>query len=203
MADPLTDIGAAVTPQRSRAAVVWFRNQILRAMGRPVREAQIAPGAERLRTKPDIVRRIDRMSTQSIGAMCSFVYDPKHKGILPYYDVYPLIFVIDVKADRFLGINLHYLHPNLRRRLMIELLRLSRIDGGRRIALTYNFLKRATGDARFYEPCVKRYLRSRVHSSFVFMPIEEWHLAAALPLQRFIKQPEGVVWADSARMIGE
>ena len=199
--DPLTEIGRELTPQRTRGAVVWFRNQILRVTGRPVREEPVAPGTQRLKTKPDIVRPLTRVTNESIGAMCTFAYDPKYKGFLPYYDRYPIIFVVHVKADRFLGINLHYLPPEMRKALMIELLKINKIDSGRRIELSYNFLKGATGNVRFYKPCIKQYLKSHVYSSFAFVPAEEWHLAAALPLQRFIKQPDSIVWADSVRML--
>jgi len=201
MADPLTDIGAALTPQRSRAAVQWFQNQILRSMGRPVATEPTAPGVAPLRTKPDVVRTVQRVTPASIGSMCSFVYDPKHKRTLPYYDVYPLVFIVHVKPDRFLGINLHYLHPEMRKRLMIDLLRLNKLDSGRRLDMSYAILKRATNDVRFFAPCVKVYLRNFVRSGHVFIPIEEWHMAAALPLQRFVKQPESTVWADSSAAV--
>jgi hypothetical protein len=67
---------------------------------------------------PEPFRRIQDLTENSIGKMYSFVYDPKTKEQLPYYDIYPLVFPIEYYNDGFLGINLHYLPPVLRARLM-------------------------------------------------------------------------------------
>jgi hypothetical protein len=56
------------------------------------------------------------------GTMVLFVYNAKWKKILPYYDQHPLIFPIHVEADRFLGINLHYLPISYRAQMMDALL---------------------------------------------------------------------------------
>ena len=50
--------------------------------------------------------------------MFMFIYDPKHKDTLPFYDTFPLVFPIEIYSDSFLGINLHYLPPVLRAKLM-------------------------------------------------------------------------------------
>jgi hypothetical protein len=68
--------------------------------------------------KENIVNTIDE---KSIGKMYTFFYDPKHKETLPYYDLFPLIFVVGPAAGGFLGINLHYLPPVLRAKLMDSL----------------------------------------------------------------------------------
>ena len=49
-----------------------------------------------------------------VGEMYMFMYDAKHKDTLPYYDRFPLIFMLERYNNGFLGLNLHYLHPRLR-----------------------------------------------------------------------------------------
>ena len=52
-----------------------------------------------------------------LGFIVNFVYLPKWKDELPYYDALPLSVVLYVAGDRFLGINLHYVPWTKRIRL--------------------------------------------------------------------------------------
>ena len=53
------------------------------------------------------------------GRMFMYFYDPKHKKTLPYYDRFPLIFMVE-KAERgFYGLNLHYL-PHKQRAIFFD-----------------------------------------------------------------------------------
>ena len=38
-----------------------------------------------------------------------FVYDPKTKAKLPFYDTFPLVLPIDTFRGGFIGLNFHYL----------------------------------------------------------------------------------------------
>ena len=51
------------------------------------------------------------------GRMFMYFYDPKTKETLPYYDKFPLIFMVGPAQGGFYGINLHYLPPQLRAKL--------------------------------------------------------------------------------------
>ena len=48
-------------------------------------------------------------------------------------------------------------------------------------------------------PCVHRYLNRYIKSEIAFIPPKEWELALFLPMQRFQKKAETVVWKDSVR----
>ena len=41
------------------------------------------------------------------GRLYFFLYDPKTKDELPYYDRFPLVLVLEKYDDGFLGLNLH------------------------------------------------------------------------------------------------
>jgi hypothetical protein len=144
------------------------------------------------------------INARSIGRMYSFFYDAKGKATLPYWDRYPLIFPIEIYGDGFLGINLHYLPPLLRARLMDSLYSLvnnNKGDETTRLIASYKILK---GSSRFklFEPCVKRYLNSQVRSKFMYISPKEWDMALMLPTERFVGSPKSTAHGASSKMVG-
>ena len=69
----------------SREARDWFRTKALSV--RRVQDAKITQTQEPF-------RRLQNLSINSIGKMYMFVYNPKHKDTLPFYDTFPLIFLL-------------------------------------------------------------------------------------------------------------
>lgn len=139
----------------------------------------------------------------TIGKMLFYGYDPKHKATLPYYDKFPLIFPIEKYSDGFLGINLHYLPPVYRARLMDALydtMNNKRYDDSSRLILTYKLLKNAS-KFRYFKPCIKRYLTSHIRTNMVEIPVEEWDYVMFLPLARFEKMSQRKVWDESIATI--
>ena len=51
-----------------------------------------------------------------------YMYDPKLKATLPYYDRFPLVFPFSKTPDGFIGLNMHYLPYQLRMVLLDRLL---------------------------------------------------------------------------------
>ena len=99
--------------------------------------------------------------------MYTFFYDPKTKKDLPYYDRFPLIFKIKNVSGGFLGINMHYLPPQLRARLMDALYPLvtnRKYDETTRLRLTYDVLNSAA-KYRFFKPTIKKYLNCLLYTS--------------------------------------
>lgn len=164
-----------------------------------------AARASRMTTPMVMNQNRSRMkNNEQIGSMYLFVYDPKHKKTLPYYDTYPLIFVINKYDDGFLGINFHYLPPALRARLMDSLYELqnnTKLNPQTRLKVSYQILKSAAR-YKYFKPTVKRYLYSHVRSRFMLIRPIEWDMTLFLPLARFKKAPIMKVWKDSRAMIG-
>jgi hypothetical protein len=133
-----------------------------------------------------------------------FLYDPKGKKELPYYDRFPLVFPVDFETDGFYGLNMHYLPPVLRAKLYDSLLELKTKSENEnisaveltRIRITYTLLKKAAR-FRFFKPCFKHYLYKQVRSPFIIVPEEEWNITMFLPSEQFKKATKEQVWKDS------
>ena len=69
----------------------------------------------------DLIRDGKRDNRPFYGRLNMFIYDPKFKKTLPYYDTFPLVLPLEKYSDGFLGINLHYLPIPLRIRLLDRL----------------------------------------------------------------------------------
>jgi hypothetical protein len=192
-------VRAGQVPARTVSARNWFRNLARQTTG-------IQPNTI-IKTAP----KIQLTRVPQVGFMYHFFYDPKTKDDLPYYDRFPLVFPFKrgfvrqraIESGSFLGINLHYLPPQLRARLMDGLYTISTdktFDENTRIRLSYNILNKAS-KFRFFKPCVKRYLVNRVRSRFVKINADQWDTALFLPTERFVKKSKSYVQRQSRKML--
>lgn len=138
-----------------------------------------------------------------IGKMFLYFYDAKWKKELPYWDKFPLIFVVELYEDGWLGLNLHYLPITLRMKLFDRLLQLANdksLDKITKLKLSYSLLK---GFSQFPEakPCIKKYLASHVRSQLMPIDAIDWEIALFLPVEQFQKQPKEHVWKESRKII--
>lgn len=182
-------IRAGQVPARTASARAWFRNR--------------AKGADTSAQEILQKERAKQRRSVEVGSMYLFSYDPKHKKTLPYYDRYPLIFMIGEAKGGFLGINTHYLPLALRARLMDALYTLTNnknYDDSTRLRISYNILKSAS-KYKLFKPCVKHYLGNHVRSRFIEISPAEWDVALWLPLQRFEKASADQVYRDSREKV--
>lgn len=178
----------------TKQAVDWLRQQALKTKN-------INP--QSLIDDAGAFKRMVGLSENSIGKMYMFSYDPKHKETLPYYDNYPLIFPVEYYGDSFLGINLHYLPPVLRAKLMDALMATinnKKYDKTTKLVLSYQILKGAS-KFKYFEPCLKKYLFSHVKSPFVYIAPNEWNIALMLPTERFVGASKTQVFKDSTSAV--
>lgn len=146
-------------------------------------------------------RRIMRIH---IGRMIMFYYDPKHKGTLPYYDTFPLVFPIKLYRNGFLGMNMHYLPKKFRASLLDSLYSLyddKHLDERNKLIISYNMMQ-SSMRIRFFQPTIKRYLLNNVRSRFYLVDPAEWDMTLMLPLERFVGARKQKVWADSMNKLG-
>lgn len=149
-------------------------------------------------------RMTSRLYPKHIGRMMMFYYDPKLKKQLPYYDRFPLVIPIEFYPDGFLGLNLHYLPPGYRARLMDLLYNTiytdKYLDERKIIRISYRILISVI-KSNLYKPCVKRYLYGHIRSRFLILDPNDWQIALFLPTERFEKANLNVVYNDSIRKI--
>ena len=62
------------------------------------------------------------------GRMYTFFYDAKYKEKLPYWDRFPVVLILDMYQGGFSGLNLHYIPPRYRVRLLYELYKYIKLD---------------------------------------------------------------------------
>lgn len=170
----------------------WFRD-----------EAMKLKRVDAQRIMKDKANLQNKMTMVDVGRMYSFFYDPKHKKTLPYYDRFPLIFMMEMYNDGFLGMNMHYLPPMYRARLMDALYSIEMKDNMReskKLKMSYQLMKSA-GKFKYYNPCVKRYLTNHVKSRYLYVPYEKWDIAVFLPTERFSKKGKSAVWNESKKQI--
>jgi hypothetical protein len=135
--------------------------------------------------------------------MYLFVYDPKLKKKLPYYDKFPLVFPIQLYDDGFLGINLHYLGYRSRLLLFNELMTLANKAPNNpqaRLVMAYRSL-RSMARFKAFKPCLKRYLNKHVMSNFIKIEAPDWETSIFLPVENFYKKSKTFVWDDSEGII--
>tara|TARA_S200000501_G_C20310376_1_gene519874 strand:- start:31 stop:519 length:489 start_codon:yes stop_codon:yes gene_type:complete len=103
----------------------------------------------------------------SPGELYFFTYQAQTKQ--PYYDQYPLSYVIEMTTGGFLGCNLHYVQLTQRDELAISLLNNS-----------------AQGAVAVPRRTLHKYLYTGVRGQPYRIPNSEWSDVAQLPTEKFI-----------------
>ena len=101
------------------------------------------------------------------GQLYFFTYQAQTKQ--PYYDMYPLSYVIEMRSGGFLGCNLHYVRLTQREELAMSLLNNS-----------------AQGAVAVPPRTLHKYLYAGVSSQPYRIPSSEWMDVAQLPTERFV-----------------
>ena len=103
------------------------------------------------------------------GHLYMFEYKAKMRH-LPYYDRFPLVYVLKASRSEFIGLNLHYLSPK-KRIICTKKLMQGRIDIPKR--------------------CFHKYLQPHVDGLMLDLASSEWDTAILLPTEDFVKDING------------
>jgi hypothetical protein len=181
------DLKTAV--KKSRA---WFEQQVLIMTRQQLTPQRVLNG-----NPAQLVTKI------MPGHLYMFVYDPKTKAELPYYDRFPLVFPFRKTPDGFIGLNMHYLPYPLRINLLDNLLTYSsnqRFDETTRLKYSWALIDGMSKYAAA-KPCVKQYLVGHVRTQFRQVESSNWATAMLLPVERFVGASKQEIWADSRKII--
>lgn len=182
---------AGITP-RTKESREWFRKKI-KSLKTINRESLM---------KEDPLKQTNQ---EIVGSMYMFFYDPKHKDTLPYYDTFPLVVVVGPAEGGFYGLNLHYLPPILRAKMLDALMDITtntKFNNSTRFKMSYELLAK-TAKLKYFKPCFKHYLNEHVKSKFAMVPAPEWEIATFLPTANFEKANATQVYKDSRKNIGD
>ena len=184
----LTEQHSASNLQRlSRQSMSWFTKKITE-----------------LKNPVSMVKGIAREKSRYVrsfikGRLYFFLYDPKTKDELPYYDRFPLVLVLEKYDDGFLGLNLHYLPVKYRILFLRKLMQFAVLDDQdeiKRMRVTYDILN-ASKRFREFKPCVKRYLFPHIKSRILAVQPDEWETAMYLPVHQFKGEKPQQIWKES------
>jgi len=132
------------------------------------------------------------------GKMYTFGYDAKLKAILPYWDKFPLIIVLDVYKDGFLGLNFHYLSPIDRQKFFTKIMKFSTQKGEPEDftdKARFNVSWDAVRNIKHADKMIHKYLYGHVRTSLLEAPPNEWENVIFLPYQKFVGASAKSVWS--------
>lgn len=130
-----------------------------------------------------IIEGFDRISRLRAGDMIIFEYFAKGNETLPYWDRYPLVMVTKITQTGWEGLNLHYLHPSIRSRIIYDLKK-------GKSSISKNDLTK---------PAFKKYLASQVQIGAREIPYSMWDLVINIPFENFVKENKYTVWRKTSR----
>jgi hypothetical protein len=181
------DLKTSVKKSRS-----WFEQQVLLMTKQQITPPRVLAGNP------------DQLATRVLpGHLYMFLYDPKTKADLPYYDRFPLVFPFRKTPDGFIGLNMHYLPYQLRIQLLDNLLVFAnnqRFDETTRIKYSWALID-GVSKYKAAQPCIKQYLSGHVRSQFRQVTSSDWATAMLLPVERFVGASKQEIWADSRKII--
>ena len=132
------------------------------------------------------------------GKIFTFGYDAKFKEILPYWDKFPLIIVLDVYRDGFMGLNFHYVSP-VERMIFFKKMMQFATQHGEVEDMTdkakFNVSWDAIRNIKNADKMIHKYLYGHVRTSLLEAPPNEWENAIFLPYQRFVGATAKSVWS--------
>jgi hypothetical protein len=155
----------------------------------------------------NIVEKIKKVSEDSsvqsskpkIGQLYTYLYNPKTKEKLPYYDIVPLVIPVQYTENGFYGLNFHYLSLPERNKLLNIILPFSQKSETSKKKSSYaKLVSLASG---IWSPCCKRYLWSHIRTKFVNIPQEDWYEIIKMPVISFQKATTKEVYRQTKRMM--
>lgn len=179
--------------QLRNKSMAWFQSQV-----RDLRSVSV-------KTPQNLMRGDQESKGTRIlpGTMIMYIYDPKYKETLPYYDTFPLCLPFKLVPGGFYSLNLHYLPYNLRALLLDRLMQFktdATLDEKTRLKFSWQLID---GVSKFAaaKPCVKHYLYDHVKTPFKAVHPQDWATAILLPVEQFVGASPQDVWRDSMNII--
>lgn len=190
MANSILELIKQNKEYNSKNSVQWFQRQIKSIIGK-----------DQLSSTDMLRQNQGNLTTRILpGRMYMFVYDPKGKDSLPFYDKFPLVIPFSKEQGHFRGLNFHYLPYSQRIILLDALIRVGQKSTmknmNEELRLSWQIV-RSAAKMKIAAPCVKMYLNGHVKTRFVEIPKDDWATAIMLPTHSFVGSSANKVWTKS------
>lgn len=204
--------------QRQKAADEWFRGSIKDQFGKDTfsgtanqsalqrnnNSARRMANQNSMMGDPEFKKYLKQTRKPLPGRLYMYMYDPKHKATLPYYDIFPMTFIIDFYDDGFLGLNTHYLPAvggkftrNDLYQFLVKYTKETRTGGEPDEYLDFNYTKlRGFSKFKSAKVVIKRYLYSHIRSPLIHVMRPAWANAISMSTQQFKKKSSAAIYMD-------
>ena len=135
----------------------------------------------------------------TFGKMYFFEYDAKHKATLPLWDRYPMIIPFSAYKAKdgmtiVVGLNFHYLPPQLRMMAFRTLLKFrteKRFRKSTKLDIEWAVISKMA-ESKYFKHAVHSYRLDHLRSKLVEIPSASWEMALFLPTARFVGDKSGL-----------
>lgn len=152
----------------------WYRSNIFFARSMKYENNPSSMITDEINDDADEMGGRDRNIVRAFPRLYSLMlweYKAKYRRELPYYDKYPLAFILDFQPNSFFAVNLHYYSPE------------------ERVAIARSL---AENQIPRFDRGTHKYLISEVRSPYLDFDSREWDTICLLPIEEFVRDLNGV-----------
>ena len=170
----LFDIVKSKSSKGEGKSLSWYRGIIKEISG------EYKPSDKYVVGKQQEINQLRNYTAE--GHLYMFEYTAKMRW-LPYYDRFPLVYVLKSTKDEFWGINLHYMSPK------------------KRFAVAKNLMR---GQVNAPKACFHKYIHKHVEKGiYLDLSVNEWDTAILLPTEDFVKNINGIAFPINKNIVWE
>jgi len=160
-----------------KKSLSWYMSQVKEESSRYKKDSKKLMRDEKKDTDDENVLRRYTVA----GHLYMFEYKAKSRW-LPYYDRFPLVYVMRSNGGEFWGANLHYMNPK-RRIIAVKKLMEGRVD--------------------MPKSCFHKYLGDHVNGFYLDLAAVEWDTAILLPVEDFVRNAKGASFPYERELVWE
>lgn len=146
---------------------------------------------DREHMEPEIIKT---PAKARLGAMFLMIYDAKWKSILEFWDALPIFVLIGKGADRWLGLNLHYLPYTWRVAIAKKLMTMFASKKRIQYKDVLKAIKSAKVPEGFLYLCIRTYLFSHIRSEVRMFDRQNYDIMIKNVMPKFKKAGEEYVY---------
>lgn len=154
-----------------KQTLTWYKNEVRRQISRFAKDKSKYLRDERRDRLGSTDEQDGNVLRRYAVAGHMYMFEYKATSRLPYYDKFPLVYVIKATPTEFWGCNFHYMTPKKRIMAVRSLMR---------------------GKIDFPKICLHKYLKNNIEGGYILdLHANEWDTSILLPVEDFVVQVKG------------